>query len=515
MRKIREVLRLNSIPDTSKRTIAKSCNISRGSVDEYLRRAKLAGLSWPLPEGLDDEQIATLLFPPKSDQKPKTIPLPDWSYVHKELHRKGVTRMLLWEEYKAANPDGLMYTQFCSRYLIWRGGQNPVMRQIHKAGEKLFIDYAGQTVPITDRSSGEVRFSEIFVTVLGAGSYTYCEATWTQTLPDWISSHVRAFEFYGGLPEVLVPDNLKSGVTKSHLYEPDLNKTYQDLAIHYGVAVVPARARKPKDKAKVESGVQVSEMWILARLRNRTFFSLEELNRAIAELLIELNNRPFQKRDGCRQSMFEALDKEVLRPLPEHRYQYGEWVKARVHVDYHVQVEGHYYSVPYKLLKKQLDVRITAMTVEMFLKNRRVASHVRSRKKYGYTTLIEHMPDSHKHYAEWSVERLVAWAHQAGGQTALLITRIIDSRPIPQQGFKPCLGIMNLGKSYGMDRLEAACNRALAFNAISYKSIQSILKTGLDSQPVPGQEGHQMELAIDHENIRGPEYYQAPNQGEM
>ncbi len=515
MRKIREVLRLKSIPDTSKRTIAQSCNIGRGSVDEYLLRAKDAGLSWPLPEGLDDEQLETMLYPAQSVQKGKLFQLPDWSYIHKELHRKGVTRMLLWEEYKEANPDGLMYTQFCSRYLQWRGGQDPVMRQIHRAGEKLFIDYAGHTAPITDRKTGEVCFAEIFVTVLGASSYTYCEATWSQSLPDWIGSHIRAFEFYGGLPEVLVPDNLKSGVTKPNRYEPDLNKTYQDLAVHYEVAVVPARVRHPKDKGKVESGVQIAENWILARLRNRIFFSLEELNQAIAELLPMLNNRPFQKLEGCRRSMFEALDKDVLRPLPKHRYQYGEWTKARVHIDYHVQVAGHYYSVPYKLLKKQLDVRVTATTVEMFLKNRRVASHVLNRKKYGYTTLVEHMPESHKHYAEWSVERLVAWAHQAGGQTALLITRIIDSRPVPQQGFKPCLGIMNLGKSYGMDRLEAACSRALAFNAISYKSIHSILKTGLDSQPVPGQEGHQMEMAIDHENIRGPEYYQAPNQGEL
>ena len=514
MRKIREILRLKSIPDTSNRTIAKACNIGRGSVAEYLRRAKVAGLSWPLPEGLDDEQIEALLFPPQSDKSIKTAPLPNWSYIDKELRRKGVTRALLWEEYKAATPDGLMYTQFCSRYLKWRGGQNPVMRQIHKAGEKLFIDYAGQTVPIIDRHTGEVRFAEIFVTVLGAGSYTYCEATWTQTLPDWISSHVRAFEFYGGLPEVLVPDNLKSGVTKAHIYEPDLNKTYQDMATHYEVAVVPARALKPKDKAKVESGVQVSEMWILARLRNQDFFSLEELNQAIAKLLPELNNRPFQKREGCRRSMFEALDKEVLRPLPAHRYQYGEWIKARVNVDYHVQVEGHYYSVPYTHLKSELDVRITAMTVEMFRKNRRVASHVRNRKKYGYTTLIEHMPDSHKHYAEWSVERLVGWAQEAGGQTAEVITRIIESRPLPQQGFRPSLGIMNLGKSYGMDRLEAACNRALAINALTYKSIKSILKSGLDSQPVPGQEGHQIELAIDHKNIRGAQYYQSSGKGE-
>jgi len=513
MRKIREVLRLKHDHGLKARAIAASCSIGRSTVCEYLQRAGEAGLSWPLPTCLDDEALELLLFPPIAHVPACERPLPDWDYIHKELRRKGVTRFLLWQEYKSANPKGLQYTQFCDRYLQWRGRQDPVMRQVHKAGEKLFIDYAGQTVPVTDRRTGEVVFAEVFVAVLGASSHTYCEATWSQGLPDWIASHIRTFEFIGGVPEVLVPDNLKSGVTNPHLYEPDLNPTYQDMAVHYGVAVVPARVRRPQDKAKVESGVQVAERWILARLRNRTFFSLAELNQAIAELLVELNNRPFQKLEGCRRSMFEAVDKDALNPLPPHRYQYAEWKKVRVHIDYHVQVDKHYYSVPYQLVKEELDVRMTAETVEMFRKNKRVASHVRSRKKGGFTTLDEHMPPNHRHYAKWTPERLVRWADETGGQTAGVVTAILAGRPHPQQGFRACLGIMNLGKSYGKERLEAACSRALVLGTTSYKSIQSILKTGLDSQPLPVKTDKQLELPIDHENIRGPGYYHENGEG--
>ena len=513
MRKIREVLRLRYDHKLTTRAIGVSCSIGRSTASEYLQRAADAGLSWPLPEGLDDEALELLLFPPACAVSAGERPLPDWDYVHKELRRKGVTRFLLWQEYKSSNPTGLQYTQFCDRYLQWRGRQDPVMRQVHKAGEKQFVDYAGQTVPVTDRRTGEVRFAEVFVAVLGASSYTYCEATWSQGLSDWIASHIRAFEFFGGLPEVLVPDNLKAGVTSPHLYEPDLNPTYQDMAVHYGVAVVPARVRRPQDKAKAESGVQVAERWILARLRNRTFFSLAGLNEAISELLIKLNTRPFQKLDGCRRSMFEAVDAAALKPLPAGRYQYAEWKKVRVHIDYHVQVAGHYYSVPYQLVKEELDARLTADTVELFRKNKRVASHVRSRKKGGFTTLSEHMPASHRHYAKWTPERLVRWAEETGGQTAGVITAILAGRPHPQQGFRSCLGIMNLGKSYGKERLEAACARALALGTTSYKSIQSILKTGLDSQPLPDQGDTQLELPIDHENIRGPGYYHENGEG--
>jgi len=513
MRKIREVLRLKYVNKASERAIARSCSVARSTVADYLRRLAAAGLSWPLPSDLDDESLEQFLFPPAPSVPAGERPLPDWDYVHKELRRKGVTRFLLWQEYKSCSPTGFGYTQFCDRYLQWRGRQDPVMRQVHKAGEKLFVDYAGHTVPVTDRRTGEVRFAEIFVAVLGASSYLYCEATWSQSLPDWIASHIRAFEFFGGVPEVLVPDNLKSGVTSPHLYEPDLNPTYQDMAVHYGVAVVPARVRRPQDKAKAESGVQVAERWILARLRNRTFFSLVELNQAISELLTKLNLQPFQKLDGCRRSMFEAVDQDALRPLPARRYQYAEWKKVRVHIDYHVQVGKHYYSVPHQLVKEELDARLTADTVEFFRKNKRVASHVRSRKKGGFTTQSAHMPDSHRHYAKWTPERLVSWAEETGGQTAGVITAILAGRPHPQQGFRSCLGIMNLGKSYGKERLEAACGRALALGTTSYKSIQSILKTGLDSQPLADQTAKQMALPIAHDNIRGPGYYHEDGEG--
>jgi transposase len=512
MRKIREVLRLRHAHHQTTRAIGISCSIGRSTVSEYLQRAEDAGLPWPLPADLDDEALESLLYPPPPAVPDEGRPLPDWDYVHKELRRKGVTRFLLWHEYRASSPAGLGYSRFCERYQQWRGRQDPVMRQVHKAGEKLFIDYAGQKVPVTDRSTGEVRFAEMFVAVLGASSYLYCEATWSQGLPDWIASHIRACELFGGVPQVLVPDNLKAGVTSPHLYEPDLNPTYQDMAVHYGVAVVPARVRRPQDKAKAESGVQVAERWILARLRNRTFFSLAQLNEAISELLVELNAKPFQKLAGCRRSMFEEVDQAAMRPLPDRRYQYAEWKKVRVHIDYHVQLAGHYYSVPYQLVKEELDARMTATTVELFRKGKRVASHAKGRKKGGFTTLDDHMPDNHRHYAKWTPERLVRWAEEAGGQTARVIEAILESRPHPQQGFRSCLGIMNLGKSYSPDRLEAACNRALALGTTSYKSIQSILKTGLDSQPLPaGQDNTQLELPIAHDNIRGPGYYHDNN----
>lgn len=507
MRKIREVLRLKYDNKVSDRFIANSCGISRSTVADYLQRVTLAQLSWPLPTEIEDADLEQLLFTSPQHIPEDQRPLPDWEYIQKELRRKGVTRFLLWQEYKASHSDGFQYTQFCSRFREWRGRQDLVMRQDHKAGEKLFVDYTGQKVPIVDRRTGEAQFAEIFVAVLGASNYTYCEATRTQKLPDWIGSHLNAFGFFGGVPEVLVPDNLKTGVTSPHLYEPDLNPTYQDMAMHYGVAVVPARIIRPKDKAKVESGVQVVEQWILARLRNHTFFNLSELNQAIANLLTELNNRSFQKLSGSRRSLFEEVEKNVLKPLPAERYQYAEWKKARVHIDYHVQVDKHYYSVPYQHVKEELDVRLTTHTIEMFRKGKRVASHYRSSKKGGFTTSSEHMPTSHQHYAKWTPERLVRWAEETGGQTAKLIETILSGRPHPQQGFRSCLGIMNLGKSYGKERLEAACKRALVLNTTGYKSIQSILKNGLDSQPLLEKSFRQVDLIIEHENIRGSLYY--------
>lgn len=506
MRKIREVLRLYWGLGVSRGLIARSCSVARSTVGEYVRRAEEAGLSWPLPAEWDDGELERRLFPPRALIASEERVLPDWFEIHREMKRKGMTRFLLWQEYRAVYPEGYQYSRFCDLYRAWRGKQSVVMRQTHRAGEKLFVDYAGQTVGIVDPQSGELREAQIFVAVLGASNYAYAEATWTQSLPDWIASHVRTFHHLNGVVEILVPDNTKVGVTSPHLYEPDLNATYQDMARHYNVAVVPARVRRPKDKAKVEAGVQIVERWILARLRHRTFFSLDELNRAIAELLFDLNNRPFQKLPGSRRSLFEELDRPALRPLPVEPYEYAEWKKARVHIDYHVEVDRHFYSVPYQLVGQELDVRLTANTVEMFHKGKRVASHKRSHRVGGYTTLADHMPAAHRHYAEWTPERLVRWAGEAGGAVSKLVEAILSSRPHPQQGFRSCLGIMRLGKTYGHERLEAACRRALHLKSYRYKSVESILKNGLENRPLPGSRAPAGPV-IRHTNVRGAEYF--------
>lgn len=505
MRQVKEVLRLKWACGLSDREIAQSLRISRPTVTQYVRRLKAAGLSWPLPEDFDDAALERRLFANANPTPAANRPLPDWSWVHQELKRKGVTLTLLWQEYKATNPDGLQYSYFCEAYRKWVKTLDLVMRQHHRAGETLFVDYAGQTVPVVDPQSGEVREASIFIAVLGASNYTYAEATGSQSLPDWIASHVRAFEALGGVPRLAVPDNLKAAVNRSHRYEPELNRTYEALAQHYGVAVVPARAARPRDKAKVEVGVQVVERWILARLRHHTFFSLTELNTAIKDLLIDLNHRPFKKLPGSRQSLFESLERPALRALPQTPYAYAEWKLVRVNIDYHVELLGHYYSVPYTLVKAQLEARISAQTVEVFHKGKRVASHRRSPHKGRHTTLKEHMPKAHRHYAEWTPQRLIRWASKTGGATAQVIEAILTSRAYPQQGFRSCLGIMRLGSRYGDDRLEAACRRAMAIGACSYKSIESILKHDLDRQPLPDKP--RLAPAIDHVNIRGPKYY--------
>jgi transposase len=505
MRKIKEVLRLKWGQGLSNRQIAKACGIGRPTVGEYLRRAAEAGLAWPLPADLDEAALERQLFPPPSSLPAPARGVPDWSHVHQELKRKGVTLFLLWQEYRETHPEGYQYSWFCDHYRAWQGKLDVVMRQDHRAGEKLFVDYAGQTMPVVDRETGEIREAQIFVAVLGASNYTYAEATWTQGLPDWIGSHRRAFAFLGGVPELVVPDNLRAGVSKAHRYEPDTNPTYQDMAAHYGVAVLPTRVRRPRDKAKVEAGVLVVERWILAALRRRTFFSLAQLNAAIRGLLEKLNARPFKKLPGCRRAHFEALDKPALKALPAEPYEYAEWEKARVHIDYHVAVEGHYYSVPHALIKKQLDVRITQNTVECFYRGQRVASHRRSLHKGRHTTVPAHMPESHRQAGEWTPQRLSSWAAKTGPATEKLITTVLTSRKHPQQAYRSCLGILRLGKAYGDARLEAACRRALILGSHSYKSIESILKHRLDDKPLAEQQ--ELALPEDHDNIRGPSYY--------
>jgi transposase len=429
--------------------------------------------------------------------------VPDWVAVHTELRRPGVTLFLLWQEYKAACPNGFQYSWFCDHYQAWLGRRDRVMRQTHRAGEKLFVDFCGPTVPIVDPATGEIRPAQIFVAVLGASNYTYAEAVASQGLADWIGAHVRAFEFFGGVPEVLVPDNLAAGVRKACRYEPDLNPTYADLAAHYRVAVVPARVRKPRDKAKVEQGVLLVERWVLARLRHHRFFSLGELNRALRDLVEALNQRPFKKLPGCRRTAFDTLDRPALRPLPATPYAYAEWKRATVHVDYHVELDGHYYSVPHTLVGAKVDLRHTATTVEVFYQGQRVASHLRVDLKGRFTTVEAHRP-AHHLSMHWSPERFIRWAEQIGPHTARFITAVLHSRRHPEQGYRTCLGILRLGERYSPSRLEAACQRALALKALSYRSVDSILAHGLDAQPLTPEPAAP---DLDHANLRGPAYF--------
>jgi len=508
MRKITEALRLYHEHNRSHREIATAIGSSPTTVGNYLRRAQQAGITYPLPDGITDDEINFRLFPP---QPPADIVRlePDWPWVHRELRKKSVTLDLLWQEYKAEHPDGYRYSWFCKQYRTWAGRLPVTMRQTHTPGEKLFVDYAGQTIPIIDGLSGEIRQAQLFVAVLGASNYTYVEATWSQTLPDWIGSHVRTFEFLGGVPELVVPDNLKSGVKHPSLYDPEINPTYSDLAVHYGVAILPARVRKPRDKAKVEGGVLVAERWILARLRNQRFFSLDEANRAIAELLMDLNRRPFKKLPGCRHSAFLELDQPALKPLPMDRYQYAEWKIARAGIDYHVDVDKHYYSVPYRFAKLEVDVRFTAVTVEVFHRGKRIAAHARSLLKGRHTTNDTHMPPAHQAVAGWDDKRLLNWAQGIGPHTQATVQHMLNQRRHPQQSYRACMGVLRLSKEFGNQRMEAACARALKLNAASYRSIHSILKNGLDRQDnAATASSPQASLPLTHPNVRGPEYFQ-------
>jgi transposase len=478
--------------------------VSATTVREYLYRAAAAGIVWPLQDGITDAALDRLLFPvlPASAD---ARPVPDWSKVAIELRRKGVTLFLLWEEYRAAHPDGYGYSRFCEMFQEYSGALDPRMRQVHKAGQKLFVDYAGLTMGVTDRRTGEVRPVQIFVSTLGASDYTYAEGTWTQSLPDWIGSHTRALQFMGGVPEVIVPDNLKSGVTAPCRYEPDVNATYLKFAEHYGVAVIPARIAKPRDKAKVENHVLAVERRVLAPLRNRVFFSLEELNEVIWDLIEQLNSRPFQKLAGSRRELFDALDAPALLPLPIKPYVFGIWSKARVNIDYHIEVDHAFYSVPYTLLRKEMEVHLTARIVEVFHQGNRIASHARSYKAGHYSTDPLHMPKGHRDYAQWTPERLVRWARESGPCTAGMVAAIMHRRVHPQQAFRSCLGIMSLAKKHGPDRLEAACRRGLAVGAIAYKSVKNILEAKLDQEPDPRPQSPPTPI---HVNIRGSHYYQ-------
>lgn len=505
MRKIREILRLHYELKLGKKQIARACSVSSSTVVDYIRRAETATIQWPLAEDLDDSALEAMLFPPEKPAQALSRPMPPMEEIHTELRKKGVTLMLLWLEYKENYPEGYQYSQFCEHVRRWEKTLDLSLRQQYRAGEKMFVDFAGKTIPIVDSFTGKTTEAEIFVAVLGASNYTYAEAVPSQELPFWIGAHVHAFQYFEGVPEILVPDNLLSGVTKPCRYEPDLNPNYQLMAEYYGTAVIPARVYRPRDKAKVEAGVLLVTRWIIAALRHHTFFSIAELNGKIRELLERLNTRKFNKLNTTRRALFETIEKPSLKPLPLAPYEYTEQKYAKVNIDYHIEVDGHYYSVPYQLRTKQVDVRLKALTLDVLFKNRRIVTHQRSFQKGKFTTLDEHRPKAHQQYLEWTPSRIIRWAEKTGPATAKLVETIMSTKPHPEQGFRSCLGIMSLGKKYSNERLEAAANRALRIKGYSYKSVKSILKLNLDKVVVTEQK--EVIADIEHDNIRGEQYY--------
>lgn len=505
MRHIKDILRLKFQNGLSVRQIARSCGLPVSTTGDYVRRAQATGLTWPLPDELSESQLLERLLQvePASLPEPPAKPLPDWPTIHAQLSRKGVTLRLLWQEYRQIHPEGYAYSRFAELYREWAQTLDPVLRQVHEPGQKLFVDWAGQKIPI-HQPDGSVHEASLFVSALGASNKVFAHAYPDEKIEHWIGGHVQAFAFYGGVTRAVVPDNPKTAVIRACRYEPILHRSYQDMAAHYGTVILPARAVRPRDKAKVETAVQIAERQLLAPLRDLRFFSLAQLNEAIRPLLDQLNARPFQKLEGSRNSRFETLEQPQLLPLPAHPFELARWSKAKVNIDYHVAVDRHFYSVPYSLIHRQLDVRLTARTVELFLEGKRVAAHPRSHQPGQFTTVAEHRPKSHQRYLEWTPGRLIDWAGRTGPHARQVVEQILASKPHPEQGFRSCLGIMRLGKGVGNERLEAACRRALRLGACSYRSIRSILENGLDRQ------SDEPELALNsptHENVRGQLYY--------
>jgi transposase len=508
MRPFREVMRLKYEAGLGHRAIARACSVGVGTVSEYVRRAGRAGLGWALPGELDDAALEARLFPvPRVGPGSVERVVPDCATLHQELRRPGVTLQLLWLEYREVHPEGYQYSQFCERYRRFAKKLSPSMRQVHRAGEKAFVDFSGKKPVLIDRQTGEIIPVELFVGVLGASGLIYAEATLSQDLPSWIAAHVRMLEWFGGAPEIFVPDNLRSAVTASCRYEPTVNRTYADFAAHYGAVVVPARVYRPKDKAKVELSVLLAQRWILAVLRNRTFFSLGELNAAIRERLTVLNARPMQKLGVSRRELFLCLDKPALKALPRDRYEMAQWKDCRVNIDYHVEIDCNYYSVPYQLVRERVEVRFTHSTVEIFYKSRRVASHVRLSGRGQPSTTREHMPSSHRAHAEWTPSRVIAWAEKTGPGTARVVTDILESRRHPEQGFRSCMGIIRLGEIHGRARVEAACVRAERLGSCRYSTVKNILKAGLEQRALD-EDAPPPSTPPVHDNIRGPVYYQ-------
>lgn len=509
VRKTKEILRLKLSEKRTNREIAQSVGCSASKVHNCLVRFTASGLDWPLPPEVDDEALTAKLYCKGSNFSQSQRAEPDWAYIHKELRRKGVTLYLLWEEYKQVYPqDGYQYSRFCELYGRFRKQLSVTMRQNHKAGDKGFVDWSGDGIEIVDRESGEVTEAPLFVGVLGGSGYTFAVAKESRESRNWIACHIEMYEYFEGVPHATVPDNEKTGVTNPCLYEPDLNPTYAEFADHYDTAVLPTRPYKPRDKAKAENGVLNAQRWILAALRNHTFFSVDQANEAIFEKLEEFNAKKYKRLDVSRKELFEILDRPALKPLPTRRYQYGKWSKPKVNIDYHVEVDKSFYSAPYHLVGERVEARRTASTVEIFFKGKRVASHPRSYQKGNAETRPEHMPESHRKHLTWTPSRIISWAKKTGEYTARIAEHIMASRRHPEQGYRSCLGILRLGKKYGDNRLEAASQRALVIGAASYKTIKNILEKGMDKQPLPPVQTEIKTRSLpEHENIRGPEYY--------
>jgi transposase len=507
VRQIREILRLHHEAQLGERQIAAICQVGKGTVQRFLQRAAAVGLGWPLPEGMDDTQLERLLFPPVPAPA-GTRPPPDFAKVHQELKsNRSVTLQLLWEEYKESQPDGVNYSWFCDQYRDWARHLDVVLRQDHRAGEKMFVDHAGDTIDIVNPATGETRAAYIFVAVLGASNYTYAEATWTRDLTDWIGSHTRALQYFQGVTKLVVPDQWRAGVSRPCYWEPELNRTYQDWATHNGAAIVPARPRHARDKAKVEQGVLLTQRWVVAVLRKREFFSLGQLNEAIRELVAKLNQKPFRKLPGTRVELYEKLDRPALASLPPQPYVFAQWKKVRVGLDYHVEVERHHYSTPYQLVGQQVEARYTASTVEILYRGKRVASHPRSSEVPGHSTEPAHRPKSHQRYLEWNPTRLLEWAGTIGLFTVRFVEGLLTNHPHPEAGFRAGMGLRPLARQYGEARLESACTRAVRFKLYRLANVRSILTSGLDQQLLP-----QLVPAsppVEHDNIRGADYYAA------
>jgi transposase len=506
MKDIRSILRLTHESGLSVREVSERLGLSKSTVSTYLLRAREAGLDgWPMPEGCgDDAALERRLFR-QMGRPPRDTTEPDWQLISREMKRKSVTLLLLWQEYREAHPDGFGYTWFCDKFGAHEKRANPAYRHRHSAGAEMQTDYAGQTIPLIDPDTGEVHAAQLFVAVLGASSYTFAVASLHQQLPDWIDGQVRALEYFGGTPGSIVCDNLKAGVAKALWFEPTLTATFAAMAEHYDTTVLPTRPAKPRDKGKVEGAVLIVERWIIARLRNQQFFDLGVLNAEIAKLLEMLNGKIMRHVGRSRREMFEEIERATLRPLPVERFEYAEWKTAKVHPDYHVAVDRNFYSVPHGLIGKKVDVRLTQRVVEIFHDHKRVASHMRSSQRWFHITVNAHMPKAHQRYADRTPASLIERAARMGTNVQILVERMMSDRRHPEQGYRSAMGILSLGRGYGPARLDAACDRALAIEAITYASVLSILKSGLD-QASPVTEPNRPTPS--HGNIRGAVYYQ-------